>query len=187
MTMWYYQYRIKWSITFSTIGGLVLETCWFTTGRQGCPHFWNSLISALVQVMAWRRPGDKPFSEPMMVRLVMHICHTQPHWVKACEEFPYWSDDILIWKYGLWASITVTLDSSLSLMMFSYPNLCYLRILILWLWPLCLAGKSIHMVSQFDITGMEKDRLFSNVSSAVVNYAISMMLQLMIPVNLKLT
>ena len=23
--------------------------------------------SALVQVMAWRRPGDKPWSEPMMV------------------------------------------------------------------------------------------------------------------------
>ena len=27
-------------------------------------------ISALVQVMAWRRPGDKPLSEPMVVRLL---------------------------------------------------------------------------------------------------------------------
>ena len=26
-------------------------------------------IPALVQIMAWRRPGDKPLSEPMMVRL----------------------------------------------------------------------------------------------------------------------
>ena len=26
-------------------------------------------IPALVQIMAWRRPGDKPFSEPMMVSL----------------------------------------------------------------------------------------------------------------------
>ena len=25
-------------------------------------------IPALVQIMAWRRPGDKPLSEPMMVR-----------------------------------------------------------------------------------------------------------------------
>ena len=33
---------------------------------------------ALVQVMAWRRPGDKPLSEPMMVRLQMHICVTRP-------------------------------------------------------------------------------------------------------------
>ena len=32
--------------------------------------------------MAWRRPGDKPLSEPMMVRLVTHICVTRPQWVK---------------------------------------------------------------------------------------------------------
>ena len=35
-------------------------------------------ISTLVQVMAWRRPGDKPLSEPMMVRLPTHICVTRP-------------------------------------------------------------------------------------------------------------
>ena len=28
---------------------------------------------ALVQIMAWRRPGDKPLSEPMMVSLLTHI------------------------------------------------------------------------------------------------------------------
>ena len=33
-------------------------------------------IPTLVQVMAWRRPGDKPLSEPMMVRLPTHICDT---------------------------------------------------------------------------------------------------------------
>ena len=32
---------------------------------------------ALVQIMAWRQPGDKPLSEPMMVSLLMHICITQ--------------------------------------------------------------------------------------------------------------
>ena len=31
--------------------------------------------------MAWRRPGDKPLSEPMMVRLLTHICVTRPQWV----------------------------------------------------------------------------------------------------------
>ena len=31
--------------------------------------------------MAWRRPGDKPLSEPMMVCLTTHICVTQPQWV----------------------------------------------------------------------------------------------------------
>ena len=30
-------------------------------------------IPALVQIMAWSRPGDKPLSEPMMVNLHTHI------------------------------------------------------------------------------------------------------------------
>ena len=38
-------------------------------------------IPALVQIMAWRRPGDKSLSEPMMVSLLMHICVTRPQWV----------------------------------------------------------------------------------------------------------
>ena len=38
-------------------------------------------IPALVQIMAWRRPGDKPLSEPMMVSLLTHICVTRPQWV----------------------------------------------------------------------------------------------------------
>ena len=38
---------------------------------------------ALVQIMAWRRSGDKPLSEPMMVSLLTHICVTWPQWVKG--------------------------------------------------------------------------------------------------------
>ena len=38
-------------------------------------------IPALAQIMAWRRPGDKPLSEPMMVRLLTHLCVTRPQWV----------------------------------------------------------------------------------------------------------
>ena len=40
-------------------------------------------IPALVQIMAWRRQGDKPLSEPMMVNLLTHICVTRPQWVKS--------------------------------------------------------------------------------------------------------
>ena len=37
--------------------------------------------------MAWRRPGDKPLSEPMII-LLMHICVTRPQWVNClCDEF----------------------------------------------------------------------------------------------------
>ena len=40
-------------------------------------------IPALVQIMAWRLPGDKPLSEPMMVSLTTHICVTRPQWVNG--------------------------------------------------------------------------------------------------------
>ena len=31
--------------------------------------------------MAWRRPGDKPLYETMMVSLLTHICVARPQWV----------------------------------------------------------------------------------------------------------
>ena len=40
-------------------------------------------VPSLVQIMAWRRPGDKPLSEPMVVRSLTHICVTQHQWVKC--------------------------------------------------------------------------------------------------------
>ena len=40
-------------------------------------------IPALVQIMAWRRAGDKPLSEPMMVILPTHICVTRSQWVST--------------------------------------------------------------------------------------------------------
>ena len=41
----------------------------------------NNNIPAMVQIMAWRRPGDKPLSEPMVVSFPTHICVTRPQWV----------------------------------------------------------------------------------------------------------
>ena len=35
---------------------------------------------AFVQILVWRRLGDTPLSEPMMVRLLTHICTTRPQW-----------------------------------------------------------------------------------------------------------
>ena len=40
-------------------------------------------IPALIQMMAWRRPGDKPLSEPMMFSLLTHIWVTRPQSVKC--------------------------------------------------------------------------------------------------------
>ena len=49
------------------------------------PNVRNHNIPALVQKMAWRCPGDKPLSEPMMVSLPTHICVTRPQWVTIYE------------------------------------------------------------------------------------------------------
>ena len=43
-------------------------------------------IPALVQIMAWRRPGDKPLCEPMMISLPTHICVTRPQWVNLVPQ-----------------------------------------------------------------------------------------------------
>ena len=56
-------------------------------------------IPALVQIMAWRRPGEKPLSEPM-VSLPTHICVTRPQWVKLISfskrDYKYRSSSNLI-------------------------------------------------------------------------------------------
>ena len=46
--------------------------------------FWRGSINnipTLVQIMAWRRPGDKLLSETMLVRSPTHVCVTRPQWV----------------------------------------------------------------------------------------------------------
>ena len=51
-------------------------------------------IPALVQMMAWRRPGDKPLSEPMVVSLLTHICVARPQWVKITIRVYGWCQAI---------------------------------------------------------------------------------------------
>ena len=38
-------------------------------------------IPSLVRIMAWRRSGEKPLSEPMMISLLTNIFVTRPLWV----------------------------------------------------------------------------------------------------------
>ena len=44
-------------------------------------------IPVLLQIMAWRRPGDKPLSEPMMVNLLTYICVIRLQWVNYILTF----------------------------------------------------------------------------------------------------
>ena len=64
-------------------------------------------IPALVQIMAWRRPGDKPLSEPMVVNLPTHICVTRPQWVKLT----HWSMDIQCSAVVTWSIFSNSLTT----------------------------------------------------------------------------
>ena len=55
-------------------------------------------IPALFQIMAWRRPGDKPLSEAMEVSLLTHICVARPHWV--IWRLNQWLSHLLMHIYG---------------------------------------------------------------------------------------
>ena len=48
-------------------------------------------ITALVQIMARRRPGNKPLFEPMMVCVLTHICMTRPQWVNELMPWHLWT------------------------------------------------------------------------------------------------
>ena len=54
------------------------ENVWISTesSLKFVPKIPINKIPALVQIMAWCRPGDKALSELMMVRLPTHMCHS---------------------------------------------------------------------------------------------------------------
>ena len=54
-------------------------------------------IPTLLQRMAWRRPGAKPLSEPIMVSLLMQICFTQPQWVNHAIMGQNWLESAHFW------------------------------------------------------------------------------------------
>ena len=96
--------------------------------------------------MAWRRPGDKPLSEPMVVRLLTHICVTRPQWVKATGPyqrnntctllfksngifFLQWQNMVFIFKVQTWnfvcgirRSFALTMENMLSVWYTATPG-----------------------------------------------------------------
>ena len=66
-------------------------------------------IQALVRIMAWRRPGDKPLSESMLVSLLTHICVTQPQWVNTINAsiLPIHSKTYWVYSIGGDTSFTI--------------------------------------------------------------------------------
>ena len=85
-------------------------------------------IPALVLIMAWRRSGDKPLSEPMIVRLLTHICVTRPQWVNVL--MIYSSDAV---NFGIFTKSVHEMHSSKNGVLEDNP--CFISI---WNFDICI-------------------------------------------------
>ena len=98
----------------------------------------------MVQIMAWRRPGNKPLSEAMIVSLLTHICVTRPQWVKELDQHyrsccliydetnvddwtkihSLWLNDT-IWQHSSWSTLVQVMACCL-MVPSHYLNQCWL-------------------------------------------------------------
>ena len=89
--------------------------------------------------MAWRWPGTKPLSEPIMVRLPMHICVTRPQWVNILRPKPKWPP-FRRWHFQMhfleWKCMNITSDFTLKFVpMVGINNILSLVQMMAWRWP----------------------------------------------------
>ena len=82
-------------------------------------------IPALVLIMAWSRPGDKPLSESMMVRSLTDICVTRPQWVNILHRTPKSCRWLVITRLN-WQQVTMHLCHLC-------PTNCYKWIKLPWM------------------------------------------------------
>ena len=132
--------------------------------------FNNNL--ALVQITARRRPGDKPLSEPMMVRSPTHISVTQPQWVKNWANCSYDSSFlpfVEIWVSGLVLSIPPCFTRIFSLAV-SSPNNVY---------KLISYNNQLLVVYQYctDIAAIQNGRISKQICLNEIICGISLMCQ----------
>ena len=73
-------------------------------------------IPEFVHIMVWRPPGEKPLSEPMMVRLPTHICVTRPQWVKYNFSEKRHARDAMLWVHP-----SSYLDFNITLIYYWFP------------------------------------------------------------------
>ena len=106
-------------------------------------------IPALVEIMVWCRPGNKPLSELMMVRSLTHICITRAQWVnpQLVESFSINIDMFLL----VMSSSILMRDWCLKFFLMEDKDLSIFYIwCYLWLWH----KGSGHLYSDCATTGL---------------------------------
>ena len=94
-------FMTTFSNAFSWLKNVIIS---ITISLKFVPKGSINNIPTLVQIMVWRRPGDKPLSEPMMVTLPTHICVTRPQWVKIVISFWNLAGYVAAVPLRLWGS-----------------------------------------------------------------------------------
>ena len=111
----------------------VLRYVWISTkiSLKFVPKGQITNSPALVQIMTWCWPCEKPLSEPMMVSLLMYICVIQPQWFKAIFEKKFVSCQMpicLLWNENVkskLAFISYTSISAFSMIIFAFSMIIF--------------------------------------------------------------
>ena len=98
----------------------------FSSMKMYSPKFVSEVrinnIPALVQIMASRRPGDKPLSEPMTVSLLTLICVTRHQWVNIHKMIFFWKftyfNKISYWNNVFLHWVVIAIHSTLNYLLF---------------------------------------------------------------------
>ena len=94
-------------------------------------------IPLLVQIKARRLPGDKPLSEPMMVRLPTHICVLRPHWPRPMSPWTAYTRSVfinIVYDMDTLSALLVvcpSVSNGFQARIVSNTNLWWLRVLLL--------------------------------------------------------
>ena len=96
-------------------------------------------IPALVQIMTWCRQGDRPLSEPMLVRLSTHGCVTRPQWGKI--------DCVIVWNH---IQASVMLMETYPLNEYILNQILYPKFNIAQFYYMCICCKWEYNTSQVE-------------------------------------
>ena len=92
------------------------EDVWILISLNLVPRGSIDNIPALVQIMAWRRPGGKPLSGTMMVSLLTHVWVTRPQCVNSSppgQNGRHFAEDIfrcIFCNENVWILIKILLN-----------------------------------------------------------------------------
>ena len=104
-------------------------------------------IPALVQIMAWRRPGAEPLSEPMMVSLLTHIWVTRPQWVILCTTLSWFPQRLEVPNRHI-SKFTHSLLRSTNRAKHTTFSLLFHQFLSNWIYPSTSSDLTIWALSQ---------------------------------------